>query len=185
MQVSETKLSGVKVISTDVYRDQRGFFTELYRASRYQEILDVEFVQDNFSRSEGQVLRGLHYQLPGAQGKLVQCLRGKILDVAVDIREGSPHFKEWVGITLSGSEGKQVYVPEGFAHGFYVLSDEALVYYKCTEKYRPEDDRGIHWNDSDIGVEWPDESPVLSEKDKNLPSLSEANLPAYEGLNQT
>ncbi len=173
MKVIETPLSGAKVIEPDVFGDHRGFFLESWNARRYAEHgLPGHFVQSNVSRSAKNVLRGLHFQQPQAQGKLVYVLEGAVFDVAVDIRHDSPTFGQWYGVTLSADNFRQFYVPEGFAHGFCVLSDSALFAYHCTTGYAPEYDAGICWNDPDIGIQWPIEQPVLSEKDKQLPRLT-------------
>lgn len=182
METEKTSIPDVQIIHNPVYRDHRGFFQELYRRNeQFGEAIGEEFVQDNFSFSEQNVLRGLHYQLRNPQGKLVQALSGEIYDVAVDIREGSPTFGEWVGERLTGDSGKQLWIPAGFAHGFCVCSESARVFYKCTAFYDPEDDRGIIWNDPELNVDWPVSDPVVSEKDGQLPDLSEAELPTYQG----
>ncbi|MCQ6254061.1 dTDP-4-dehydrorhamnose 3,5-epimerase [Methanocaldococcus sp.] len=168
----------VILIEPIVFEDERGFFMETYKYSEFSKFGIKEiFVQDNHSKSKKGVLRGLHYQKnPNAQGKLVRCIRGEIFDVAVDIRKGSPTFGKWVGVILSEENKKMLYIPKGFAHGFCVLSEEAEVIYKCTAEYSPEDDRGIIWNDKDIGIDWPIKNPILSEKDKKHPPLREADI---------
>ncbi len=171
----------VILIEPRVFGDDRGFFMETYKKSDFLKVgIREEFVQDNHSKSIKGVLRGLHYQLePKAQGKLVRCIRGKIFDVAVDIRKNSPTFKKWVGVELSEDNKLMVYVPPGFAHGFLTLSEEAEVLYKTTEEYAPELDSGIIWNDEDIGVNWPIDMVdriILSEKDKKLPNLKNAKI---------
>lgn len=171
MDVQKTPLPSVIVIAPQVFGDVRGFFMETWQAERYAGIGLPPFVQDNLSRSTRGVLRGLHYQEPFAQGKLVQVLEGEVFDVAVDIRPDSPTFRQWHGVTLSDDNRRQFYVPPGFAHGFVVLSDTALFAYKCTELYRPEHDHGIRWNDPEIGVEWPIAEPTLSDKDTSAPLL--------------
>ncbi len=165
------------LIKLDVFTDERGYFMETYKHSDFAEAGILEyFVQDNCSKSLQFVLRGLHYQKnPKAQGKLVYCSKGKIFDVAVDIRKGSPTYAQWVAIELSEDNDSVLYIPPGFAHGFIVLSKTAEVIYKCTEEYSPENDRGIIWNDPDIKIIWPVENPVLSEKDKKLPTLRAAD----------
>lgn len=170
------RLPDVIRIDTRVAADDRGFFMQIYQRSAFAANgIAEDFVQDNLSRSARGVLRGLHYQQPPrAQGKLVTALSGEIFDVAVDIRPGSPTYGQWVGETLSGASGRLLYIPPGFAHGFFVLSDDALVCYKVTAEYAPELDRGIRWDDPAIGVEWPGASPILSPKDARLPSLAEA-----------
>ena len=168
----------VILIEPVVFEDERGFFMETYKYSDFSNFgIKERFVQDNHSKSKKGVLRGLHYQKnPKAQGKLVRCIRGKIFDVAVDIRKGSPTFGKWVGVILSEENKRMLYIPKGFAHGFCVLSDEAEVVYKCTEEYSPENDRGIIWNDKDIGIKWPIKDPILSEKDKKHPTLKNADI---------
>ena len=159
------------------FEDTRGVFMETYKYSDFlRNGIQEHFVQDNYSRSVRDVLRGLHYQRnPHAQGKLIQCIRGKIFDVAVDIRKGSPSFMQWISSELSEENNRMFYVPPGFAHGFIVLSDIADVIYKCTKEYSPEDDRGIIWNDPDIQIRWPIQEPVLSEKDSRHPLLRDAD----------
>lgn len=166
------------LIEPKVAFDQRGFFMETYKHSDFQDLgIKKHFVQDNLSRSVRGVLRGLHYQRnPKGQGKLVRCLRGKIYDVAVDIRKGSPSYGKWVGVELADDLNSMLYVPSGFAHGFVVLSEIAEVLYKCTEEYSPSDERGIIWNDPDLMISWPIDKPILSEKDGRLPPLRDADL---------
>ena len=172
--VTQTELAGVLVIEPAVYGDSRGFFLETFNQKRYAEAgLDRQFVQDNHSRSSRGVLRGLHYQLNHPQGKLVMAIKGEIFDVAVDIRRGSPTFGKWVGVNLSEENHKQLFVPEGFAHGFCVVSETADVIYKCTEVFTPGDDYGILWSDETVGIDWPISEPSLSEKDAKNPRLSE------------
>ena len=174
MKVEATKLDGVLLITPDVFGDERGFFMETYNEAKAMEAgLSEKFVQDNHSRSAKGVLRGLHFQYPQWQGKLVRTIAGEIYDVAVDIREGSETFGQWFGCYLSSENKQQLYVPAGFAHGFCVTSDFADVAYKCTSLYEPAQDAGVLWNDPDIGIDWPVESPILSEKDVNAPRLSE------------
>jgi dTDP-4-dehydrorhamnose 3,5-epimerase len=185
VEVIETKLPGVFVIEPKVFGDERGFFMETWNMVRYKEAgLPYEFVQDNLSFSQHGVLRGLHFQNPNQQGKLVYVLQGEVFDVAVDIRVGSPHFGKWTGTTLSAENKRQFYVPEGFAHGFVVKSDSALFAYKCTDRYNGQAEGGVLWNDPEIGIQWPLEEPTLSEKDRNAPLLSEmpeGRLPGYDG----
>jgi len=177
MQVIRGPLDGLLVIEPRVHRDVRGCFLEAWHRERYAEIgLPAAFVQDNVSTSRRAVLRGLHYQVGRPQGKLVSVVQGEIFDVAVDIRPGSPSFGRWFGVCLSSETGRQLYVPEGFAHGFLVLSETAVVYYKCTAAYMPEGDRSIRWNDAAIGVEWPLPDPILSDKDRTAPLLCEAEI---------
>jgi dTDP-4-dehydrorhamnose 3,5-epimerase len=184
VKVTEAGLPGVLLVEPDVFGDERGFFMESYNRRRYAEQgLDAEFVQDNLSYSARGVLRGLHFQNPNPQGKLVSVLEGEVFDVAVDIRVGSPTFGQWTGVTLSAANKRQFYVPEGFAHGFLVTSEAALFAYKCTDFYNPAAEGGALWNDPEVGVDWPVEEPVLSEKDRNAPTLRElaaaGRLPEY------
>ncbi len=171
------EIPGPVLIRPRVFGDARGFFLELYKHSEFAAAgIREHLVQDNYSRSARGVLRGLHYQKsPKAQGKLVMCLQGGIFDVAVDIRKGSPHFGKWTGAELTRENRLMLYVPPGFAHGFQVLSESAEVMYKCTEEYSPSDDRGIIWNDPDIGIAWPITDPVLSGKDGMQPRLRDAD----------
>jgi len=169
------------LIEPDVHRDARGFFLESYHARRYAElgIPDV-FVQDNHSRSGRAVLRGLHYQLDHPQGKLVRVVSGRIFDVAVDIRRGSPYFGRCTGVELTGENQHQLYIPPGFAHGFCVLSEQVDFLYKCTDYYAPGDEYGIAWNDPALAIAWPEMDYLLSDKDRNYPLLAEArHLPTY------
>ena len=183
MNIVETSLPGVLILEPRVFGDHRGFFLETYSEQRYREAgLSERFVQDNHSRSRKGVLRGLHYQLQRAQGKLVGVTRGAVFDVAVDIRRGSPTFGCWAGVVLDDSNHRQFYLPPGFAHGFCVLSDEADFVYKCTDYYHPQSEQGIFWNDPDIGIDWPDQDVFLSEKDLGNPRLAEQpadKLPLY------
>jgi dTDP-4-dehydrorhamnose 3,5-epimerase len=173
MNTRPTKLPGVVVIEPEVFGDERGFFMETWNQPRYvAEGLPAGFVQDNLSQSRRGVLRGLHYQLPFPQGKLLSVIEGEIFDVAVDIRRSSPDFGRWVGVVLSSANRWQLYVPPGFAHGFCVLSDTALVAYKCTEVYRPKADRGVRWDDPQIAIDWPVANPAISGKDRGAPLLS-------------
>ena len=166
MKFINTKLTGVVMVEPAVFEDPRGYFLETYHAGKYAEGgIAGPFVQDNFSHSVRGTLRGLHYQLKHAQGKLVMALEGRIFDVAVDIRKGSPTFGQWAGVELSGENKRQLYVPPGFAHGFCVLSETADVLYKCTDVYSPQDERGIIWNDPTLGIQWPVADPLLSRKD--------------------
>lgn len=170
------KISGVVLVKPKVFGDSRGFFMESYKKSEFGvNGINVDFVQDNYSKSGRDVLRGLHYQrAPFAQAKLVRCSRGRIYDVAVDIRAGSETFGEYVKVELSEDNKCMLYIPEGFAHGFVVLSDEAELIYKTSAEYAPEYDSGIRWDDKDLNIDWGiDFEPVLSEKDKNLPYLKE------------
>ncbi len=173
----KTEIPDIILIKPKVFEDERGFFLETYKRSEFIKAgIDVEFVQDNHSKSVKGVLRGLHFQKkPYAQGKLVRCIRGAIFDVAVDIRKGSPTFGKWVGFELSEKNKYMLWIPEGFAHGFLTISDEAEVIYKVSGgEYAPDYDAGINWNDPDIGIKWPVEEVekiILSYKDKNLPLL--------------
>jgi len=174
MKVTETELPGVLLVEPRIFRDHRGFFFESWSAERYRQAgIPGPFVQDNVSRSSRGVLRGLHFQNPHPQGKLVTVLEGEVFDVAVDLRVGSPTFGKWAGYYLSAENGRQLYIPEGFAHGFVVTSEFAIFSYKCTEYYRPEADRSLRWNDPEIGIEWPVKEPVLSPKDATAPLLNE------------
>ncbi|CAI1181182.1 dTDP-4-dehydrorhamnose 3,5-epimerase [Serratia entomophila] len=168
MQVTETKIDGVKIIQPKVFGDARGFFLETFEKKRYQEMLsiDLDFVQDNHSRSSRGVLRGLHFQKVNPQGKLVRVVRGEVFDVAVDIRPGSPTYGAWEGVILSEENKTQFWVPPGLAHGFVVLSDLADFEYKCTDYYNPAQEGCLLWNDPQVGIEWPIDNPLLSEKDK-------------------
>jgi dTDP-4-dehydrorhamnose 3,5-epimerase len=181
MKVLETPLPGVLVIEPRIFSDERGFFIETFSTrSLAGSGIPRDFVQDNHSRSSRGVLRGLHYQLESAQGKLVHVARGRIFDVAVDIRSGSPTFGRWHGVELSDENLASFWIPPGFAHGFCVLSETADVIYKCTALYEQSDERGIAWNDPEIGIDWPIASPVLSEKDASYSGLYAAELPRYK-----
>jgi len=182
LHIRETSLPGVLLIEPKVFRDDRGFFMETYRADMFGSngVGDTVFVQDNHSRSARGVLRGLHYQEPNPQGKLVRCTRGAIFDVAVDIRRGSPSFGRWFGLELSEANKLMLWIPPGFAHGFCALEDDSDLVYKCTSLYDAASDRSILWNDPAIGIEWPIAEPTLSVKDANAPRLSDAAAtPAY------
>ena len=185
MNVVRTKLADVLIFEPKVFGDERGFFVETFRESWLRDSgVDVTFVQDNQSRSRRGVLRGLHYQYNNPQGKLVRAARGKIFDVAVDVRAGSPTFGQWVGVMLDDVSHRMLWIPPGFAHGFCVLSDEADFVYKCTSYYDPGSDTGIRWNDPAIGIDWPDIGTQfqLSAKDTALPHLDEQpidRLPTY------
>ena len=173
----------VILIKPKVFDDERGFFLEFYKYSIFKEAgIDFIFVQDNHSKSKKGVLRGLHYQLnPKAQGKLVRCIRGKVWDVAVDIRKGSPTYGKWVAVELSEENKFMLWIPPGFAHGFVAFEDSEIIY-KCTSEYEPSLDRGIIWNDPEIGIPWPVKEPILSKKDASLPPLKEAEINfVYEG----
>ncbi len=169
MNVIETGIAGLLVLEPKVFGDARGFFMESFNARTFAEVTglkDVQFVQDNHSRSQRGVLRGLHYQVKQPQGKLVRVAQGRVFDVAVDLRRGSPTFGRWHGVELSGENHRQFWVPPGFAHGFYVMSDSADFLYKTTDYYAPEHERSLAWNDPTVGVAWPlDGEPLLSAKD--------------------
>ncbi len=184
MKVEAAGIPGLLIIEPAVHGDHRGYFMESYSRDRYAEAgLPKEFVQDNVSRSQRDILRGLHLQHPNDQGKLCFVLEGEVFDVAVDVRVGSPTFRRWEGFVLSPENKRQVYIPPGFAHGFCVVSDHALFAYKCTDFYAAKSEIGIAWDDPDIGIEWPTTSPKLSGKDLENPRLGEIpthRLPRYE-----
>lgn len=184
MKVTPTPLKEVLLIEPQVFGDARGFFLETFQRRRYAEAgIGVDFVQDNISFSQKGILRGLHYQHPQGQAKLVQVLEGEVFDVAVDIRRGSPTFGQWTGATLSSKTRQQLYIPPGFAHGFCVLSPTALFMYKCSDYYAPQNEGGIRWNDPALNIQWPVTEPILSEKDKEYPLLKQIpiqRLPSYE-----
>ena len=169
----QTPFKELLVIEPRFIKDSRGYFFETYQESRYKEQGIPHFVQDNMSRSKQGTLRGLHYQLPNAQGKLVWVMRGTVWDVVVDIRLTSKTFGQWFSMTLSEKDHIQLYIPPGFAHGFCVLSDEADFHYKCTDFYNPQAEHGIAWNDQELHIEWPIKNPILSAKDGLYPPLSE------------
>lgn len=177
MKIINTNIVEVKIIEPDVYGDERGFFMETWQYERFNQLVspnkNVNFVQDNHSKSKKGILRGLHYQKKNTQGKLVRVVSGEVFDVAVDIRVNSPTFGEWVGVYLSSENKRQLWIPEGFAHGFYVCSDEAEFVYKCTNYYDPSSEVAILWNDEELSIDWPlIEPPILSSKDRNGVSLS-------------
>jgi len=180
MKVTATALDGVILIEPRIFADTRGYFYESFNSRRFGDLVakDVPFVQDNQSLSKKGVVRGLHYQIaPKAQGKLVRVLVGEIFDVAVDIRRGSPQFGQWTGVVLSADNKKQLWIPEGFAHGFQTLSDTAEVLYKTTDYWSAEHERAIHWSDPSIAIDWPLKgSPIVSGKDDAAPFLSDATL---------
>ncbi|MCA8199745.1 dTDP-4-dehydrorhamnose 3,5-epimerase [Burkholderia sp. AU33545] len=179
IQVTATALPEVKLIEPKVFGDQRGFFYESFNQREFEEKIasGFTFVQDNHSRSAKGVLRGLHYQIRHAQGKLVRVVAGEVFDVAVDIRRSSPNFGKWVGVVLSADNCRQLWIPPGFAHGFMVLSESAQFLYKTTDYWYPEHERGIVWNDPSIGIEWPiDGMPVLANKDAAAPQLADAEV---------
>ena len=184
MKVIETSLPGVLVFEPEAFTDDRGFFIESWHLERYSEAgIELPFVQDNVSFSKKGVLRGLHYQHPQSQGKLVQALLGEVFDVAVDIRKNSSSFGKWVGQILSCENHMQMYIPPGFAHGFCVLSEPALFAYKCTDFYCHDAEGTVLWNDPDIGIAWPVEKPTVSDKDSTAQSLKDIpseRLPVFE-----
>lgn len=178
MRVSPTVLPDVLLVQPATHRDARGHFLETFHADRYAQAgIPGPFVQDNLSFSQRGVLRGLHYQWPRPQGKLVYVLQGQVFDVAVDIRRDSPTFGRWVGVTLSAENHHQLWIPPGFAHGFCVTGETALVTYKCTDYYRPENEHAIRWDDPDIGIKWPIDAPTVSNKDAAAGSLSALSAP--------
>lgn len=184
MKITETELPGVLIIEPKVFGDERGFFMESWNRARYEESgVRDGFVQDNLSYSQHGVLRGLHFQNPQPQGKLVSVLRGEVFDVAVDIRVGSPSFGRWTGTFLSAENRRQLWIPPDFAHGFVVTGEDALFSYKCTDYYAPAAEGAVLWNDPEIGIDWPVEVPTLSGKDRSAPPLAalpEDVLPRYE-----
>ena len=172
MRTIRIDLEGAMIVEPDVYPDGRGFFKEIYQEKRYRDHgIITPFVQDNLSHSRKNTLRGLHFQNPHPQAKLVQVIQGEVLDVIVDIRLGSPTFGRWVGVRLSADNHRQLFAPAGFAHGYCVLSDTAVFTYKCSDYYSPGSEKGILWSDPDIGIDWPIKDPVLSDKDKAYPRL--------------
>ena len=183
MKIQKTKVDGVLIIEPNVFDDERGYFFETYQRQRYADVeINIDFVQDNLSFSKKGTLRGLHYQHPHDQSKLVQVIQGEVFDVAVDIRRGSPTFGKWIGQHLSDENKKQIFIPKGFAHGFCVLSDTALFHYKCSDFYAPKCEGGVLWSDPDVGIDWPIDSPLVSEKDSKfscLKGISEEKLPFY------
>ncbi|MCF8130978.1 MAG: dTDP-4-dehydrorhamnose 3,5-epimerase [Deltaproteobacteria bacterium] len=185
LKFTEKSIPGVLLIEPMVFEDNRGFFMETFHFQKYTEIgISGPFLQDNHSRSRRGTLRGLHYQLEKPQGKLVYVVKGEIFDVAVDIRKGSPTFGKWAGNLLSEKNKRQMYIPEGYAHGFCVISEAADVIYKCTDLYAPGDEYGVFWADDAIDIAWPMENPVLSKKDLDNPVLekiADAHLPLYNG----
>lgn len=178
MKFIETNIPDVKIVEPQVFGDERGFFMETFRTSLFNEQCgEREFVQENHSKSSHGILRGLHYQTENTQGKLVRVTKGEVFDVAVDMRKDSPTFGQWVGVLLSAENKRQLWVPEGFAHGFYVTTDEAEFVYKCTDIYNPSAEVSIKWDDPVINIEWPinsDQKPLLSAKDENGLSFSDA-----------
>jgi len=179
-----TEIPGVIIVEPDVFGDHRGFFMESWHAEKFVEAgIDEQFVQDNHSRSNQGILRGLHYQIEQPQGKLVRVLSGEVFDVAVDLRRDSPTFGKWFGMTLNDIDKKMLWVSPGFAHGFYVVSEQADFFYKCTELYAPEHERAIRWDDPDLAIDWPiasGQEPVLAPKDAAAKSFKDAEV--YEGI---
>jgi len=174
MKIETTNLTGVLVITPEVFSDSRGFFLESFSAKKYKENgINFDFVQDNISRSSKGVLRGLHFQKANPQGKLVSCLRGAVFDVAVDLRKDSNTFSNYFAIELTDTNHKQLWIPPGFAHGFCVLSNSADFHYKCTSFYDAKDESGIIWNDPEINIDWPIDNPLISNKDRMLKKLNE------------
>lgn len=183
MSVKTTDLPGVLLIEPNVFSDERGFFLETYQALRYKEKgIASTFVQSNLSRSRKGTLRGLHFQLGQPQAKLVTVVRGKVFDVAVDVRQGSPNFGKWVGFELSDENHWQLYIPEGFAHGFYAMSEEVDFIYDCSNLYSPTEERGIRWDDPDLRINWPEGDRVVSPRDNQFPMLKDmsGDLPLYK-----
>ncbi len=177
-EFKKLSIPDVILIEPEVFKDERGFFMEVYKKSIFEkEGIKVNFVQDNYSKSQKNVIRGLHYQMPPAeQAKLVRCVKGKVFDVVVDIRRGSPYYGKWIGDYLSEENKGMLFIPSGFAHGFLTLSEEADIVYKTSNEYSSQHERGILWKDPNIAIEWPLEGePILSEKDKKLPVLKEAD----------
>ncbi|UAL42645.1 dTDP-4-dehydrorhamnose 3,5-epimerase [Shewanella inventionis] len=172
MKVIDTSIADVKIIEPAVFGDERGFFMETWNQQKFEDLVTgkpTKFVQDNHSKSKQGILRGLHYQTENTQGKLVRVVSGEVFDVAVDIRKGSPSFGQWVGVYLSAENKRQLWVPEGFAHGFYVTSEEAEFVYKCTDYYNPKAEISISWDDKELNINWPlVDKPLLSNKDENL-----------------
>jgi dTDP-4-dehydrorhamnose 3,5-epimerase len=183
MRCMETALPGVLIIEPEIFRDARGFFLESYHRAKFAEMgVADEFVQDNHSCSVRRTLRGLHYQMHRPQAKICRVIEGDALDVAVDIRLGSPTFGKWVGVVLSAEKQNQIYIPPGFAHGFLATSESVQFLYKCSEFYLPDDEYGVLWNDPDLGIAWGEREPLLSEKDRRLPTLAKIPptlLPIY------
>jgi len=172
VKVIETRLPGVLIIEPSIYGDERGFFVETYQCERYRAAgIELPFVQDNHSRSARGVLRGMHAQQRHPQGKLVRVARGEVYDVALDIRPGSPTYGRFEAVVLSDTNARQLWIPPGYAHGFLVLSEVADFEYKCTDFYHPEDEIGVIWNDPEVGIPWPLSDPVVSAKDRDLPTL--------------
>jgi dTDP-4-dehydrorhamnose 3,5-epimerase len=170
--IEDSKILGIKIITPQIHKDDRGYFFESFNSKDFKTLgLPTKFLQDNQAFSKQGTLRGFHYQLKYPQGKLVRVIQGEVLDIAVDIRRGSPTFRQYMEVHLSDKNNKIMYIPEGFAHGYIVLSETAIFQYKCTEIYHAEDEYGLLWNDKDLNIKWPVKNPILSQKDKNLPTL--------------
>jgi len=186
MKIIPTSLKGLLIVEPKVFQDSRGYFMETYHQERYRESgIDPCFVQDNLSHSVQGTLRGLHYQIKHAQAKLVQVISGEIYDVAVDVRPESGTFGKWASVHLSDANKQQLFIPEGFAHGFCVISKTALFSYKCSDVYSPQDERGVLWSDPDIGIDWPVKNPIISKKDRQYPCLFDIlpeNLPTLKKI---
>ncbi len=184
MRIVSTSLPGVLLIDSPLHQDGRGFFVETFREDLYRQAgIDQPFVQDGHSRSRRKVIRGLHFQRGFPQAKLIHVARGRVFDVVVDVRAGSPAFGQWFAAELADDEGRHLYIPPGYAHGFQALSETADVVYKCSEFYHPDDEGGVRWDDPDVGIPWPLSDPVLSQKDSELGTLKNmdpASLPRYE-----
>lgn len=181
MKIHKTSIDGLLLVEQQRFRDSRGYFSEVYQKAKFFDLgIQINFVQDNHSRSIKNVLRGMHFQIKQTQAQLLTVIHGKIFDVAVDLRSSSPTFMEWFGIELSDSNKYQLFMPHGIAHGFCVLSDVADLHYKTTHFYSPDDEGGLNWQDPDISIKWPIKNPILSERDLSFPFLSEihkSNLP--------
>ena len=174
MKFVQTKIPDVILVKPNIIEDHRGFFMESYHIEKFKFAgIDTNFVQDNYAKSVNNTLRGLHFQVKYPQAKLLRCLKGKVFDVAVDIRKDSSTYGKWVGEILSDENKHQLFIPAGFAHGYYVMSETAEIAYKCSEIYHPEDELGLRWNDPDIAIEWPALNPILSDKDAILPFLAD------------
>ncbi len=184
MEFIPTQIPEVVIVQSEVHKDQRGYFAETYRVEEFQKAgIDTAFVQDNHSHSIQNTLRGLHAQVKSSQGKLVRVVKGTVFDVAVDIRRGSPTFAKWVGIRLSEENHRQLYIPRGFLHGFFVLSETADFQYKCDRYYDSDDQLQVRWDDPEIGIEWPADNPLMSQADENAPLLRDIDksiLPVYD-----
>ena len=177
MEFIQTEIPDIILVKPNVIEDHRGFFMESYHIKKFKiGGINCTFVQENHAKSVQNTLRGLHFQVQYPQAKLLRCLKGKVFDVAVDIRQDSPYFGKWVGEELSEENRYQLYIPEGFAHGYYVMSETAEIAYKCSEIYHPQDEQGIRWNDPEIAINWPSQNPILSENDKALPMMADSDF---------